>query len=112
MSQLISEGFLNEVRFAQAYVSGKFRIKQWGRRKIWSGLKMQNISEYAMRKAWLEIDEEEYLQTLQRLLEKKWRVTTAENEFLKKQKVGKFLIQKGYESELVWRALKSYQGEE
>jgi regulatory protein len=34
LSQLISEGFLNEERFAKAFAGGRFRMKKWGRLKI------------------------------------------------------------------------------
>ena len=108
IASLISDGFLNEERFARAFVSGKFRIKKWGRRKIQVGLKQHQISDYALKKAWEEIDEHEYEITMRTLIEKKWSQTSASNDFLRQQKVGKFMIQKGYEPELVWGMLKRF----
>ena len=56
---LIQDDFLNEERFAQAFVSGKFRIKRWGRVKIKSHLKQKHISDYCIKKGMQEIDETE-----------------------------------------------------
>ena len=55
LSELITQGYLNEERFAKAYAGGKFRIKGWGKRKILQGLKQHRISEYCIMKGF-EID--------------------------------------------------------
>ena len=52
-----------------------------------------------------EIEEEEYLQTLQLLLEKKLRQSKETNSFKKKAKLAKYLMNKGYESSLIWAEL-------
>ena len=93
---LIQDDFLNEERFAQAFVSGKFRIKRWGRVKIKSHLKQKHISDYCIKKGMQEIDETEYFETLHYWLERKEREVEEENEFKKKGKIAAFLIQKGF----------------
>ena len=103
---LIQDDFLNEERFAQAFVSGKFRIKRWGRVKIKSHLKQKHISDYCIKKGMQEIGEAEYFETLHYWLERKVREVKEENEFKKKGKIAAFLIQKGFESNLVWEALR------
>jgi len=103
---LIQDDFLNEERFAQAFVSGKFRIKRWGRVKIKSHLKQKHISDYCIKKGMQEIDETEYFETLHYWLDRKEREVEEENEFKKKGKIAAFLIQKGFESNLVWEALR------
>ena len=72
ISALIKDNFLNEERFARAYASGKFKIKSWGRNKIKMELKRREISDYCIRKAMTEIDEEDYYSALQSLLRKRW----------------------------------------
>jgi regulatory protein len=73
IADLISNRFLDEERFASAYVSGKFRIKKWGRIKIKSYLAQKHISNYSIQKALKEIDGEEYWQTLVQLANRKRR---------------------------------------
>ena len=68
---LIEAGYLNEERFAKAFVRGKFKIKKWGKVKIKHELKLRDISEYCIKKALLEIDEDDYLNTLNELVAKK-----------------------------------------
>lgn len=105
ISDLISNNFLNEERFARAYASGKFRIKKWGRNKIKTHLKKKAISDYSIRAAMTEIDEEEYLLTLQTLLEKKGALLRESDQWKRRQKLMRYLSSKGYESDLIHEAL-------
>ncbi len=104
---LISAGFLNEERFAQAFVRGKFRLKKWGKNKIMQGLKFKNISQNCMKSGIEEIDEHEYLETLSLLTEKKWNSISEKDVFKKKHKVFQYLIGRGFESELIQDAISS-----
>src|SRR3954463_14176962 len=72
ISTLIEEDYLNEERFARAFAGGKFRMKDWGRKKIYYALKENKVSEYNIKKAIKEIDEEDYKATLKDLAEKKY----------------------------------------
>lgn len=99
--ELIQSGLLNEENYARAIARGKFRMKQWGRRKIVEQLKIQQVSDYCIKKALTEIDEDEYLLTLNLLAEKKLKELKSEkNIFIRKQKMYRYLVQKGYESSL------------
>jgi regulatory protein len=109
ISDLIQNNFLNEERFASAFVSGKFRIKRWGRIKIKQHLKLKNISNYSTNKALNEIDEEDYLQTLNDLLESKNRLTKATNKWDRLAKLQRYMHSKGYENELVREGLVSLE---
>lgn len=97
MAELIADNFLNELRYAKAYVSGKFRINTWGRNKIKAGLKLQKISDYNLKKAMSTIDESEYLKVLKELLIKKKNILPATGFDLRK-KLFAYALQKGYES--------------
>jgi regulatory protein len=103
LSRLIEEEYLNEERFAILFAGGKFRVKQWGRVKIKFELKQKRISDYCIRKALNGIDEKEYLLTLTRLAKKKWASINklGTNHFVKMTKTRNFLLQKGYESEMI-----------
>ena len=106
IGKLITDNYLNETRFAQSYARGKFRIKKWGKIRILSQLKFRGISAWNIKKGMQEIDETEYFETLHYWLERKEREVEEENEFKKKGKIAAFLIQKGFESNLVWEALR------
>jgi len=99
---LISENFLNEERYALAFAGGKFRMKGWGKVKIRYEMKMQGISDYCIRKALQSIDEEAYAAMLEKYFQQKARMLQSEkNHFIKKTKIRNYLLQKGYESDLV-----------
>lgn len=99
---LIQNDFLNEERFARSFVRGKFNQKNWGRIKIRVELKKRKIPAKMIESALLEIDEEDYLKTLQNLFEKKKESLKNEREsFKKKAKIRNYLLQKGFESEIM-----------
>jgi len=102
IADLIENNLLNEERYAKAFVRGRFRLKKWGRKKILQELRLNKISEYCIKKAMSEIDPNEYDAVLNRLCSKKWRELNKEtNEFIKKGKVYRYLLQKGYEQDLI-----------
>ncbi len=108
ISYLITEGFINEVRFARAYAGGKFRIKKWGKVRIAHELKLRKISEACISKGFEEISEEEYIKTLDTLINKKSASLKHKIALIRKKKVAGYLINKGYEGALVWERLKDY----
>ncbi len=101
ISTLIEENYLNEERFAIAFAGGKFRMKEWGRKKIYYALKEKKVSEYNIKKAMKEIDDEAYEKTLAALAEKKFATLKSEQYLVRKKKTMDYLIQKGYEPEKV-----------
>ena len=101
IATLIEENYLNEERFALAYAGGKFRIKQWGRVKIKQALKQKQVSDYSIKKALKEIDEEDYRRTLTRLATLKLSSLRSGSPLTRKQKTIEYLLQKGYEPALV-----------
>lgn len=101
ISTLIEEDYLNEERFAKQYAGGKFRLKDWGRVKIYYGLREKQVSEYNIKKAMKEIDEEAYIKKLQQLADKKNESLKGEQYLVRKKKTMDYLMQKGYESSLV-----------
>jgi regulatory protein len=107
LATLIEENYLNEERFALQFAGGHFRLKSWGRVKIRYELKQRQVSEYCIKKALAAIDEEDYKKTLSRLAEKKWETLNDEtNIFSRKRKLQDYLMQKGYESDLVAAAVR------
>ena len=106
LSRLITEGFLNEERFAKAFAGGKFRMKKWGRLKIQNKLESLGLTNKCIGSGMKEIDPTDYSKTLKDLIKKKAQQTIEQNSFKKRDKVARFAIAKGYEPELVWEVVK------
>lgn len=100
IAHLVSENFLNEERFAIAFAGGKFRMQQWGRRKIKMMLQQKQVSDYCIRKGLSAIDPDDYDRTLTALAAKKSASLRGEHPLKKTQKIIQYLLQKGYETEL------------
>ena len=105
-SRLIVEGFLNEERFAIAFVGGKFRIKKWGRIRIIKELEMRNVSSYCIRKGLQEISDADYRKLISKYVAEKKKEVKEPNPLKKKYKIASSIISKGFEPEMVWEALK------
>ncbi|GAB5416226.1 MAG: regulatory protein RecX [Crocinitomicaceae bacterium] len=101
LADLISNNFLSEERFAEAYVSGKVNIKRWGKIKIRQHLKQKAISDYSIKKALGCIEESVYFGNLKHLTERKFATLKGPDDYNKKVKLYRFLSGKGYETEYV-----------
>jgi regulatory protein len=112
IATLIEEDYLNEERFAMQFAGGKFRMKEWGRKKIWYALKEKKVSDYNIKKALKEIDEETYHNKLAELAEKKYNSLKGEQYLVRRKKTMDYLLQKGYETELVTAAVSSISTKE
>ena len=102
ISQMIVENYLNEERFATIFAGGRFRMKKWGRVKIRYELKKKKVSEYCIRKALEQIDDDVYMKVLNDAAIRKWQLLIREkNTFTKRKKLRDYLISKGFESDLI-----------
>ncbi len=106
IAYLIEDNFLNEERFAKVFAGSKFRVKQWGRQKIKYELKARKLSEYCIKVGMAEIEDNDYIDTLKTILEKKkYELRTEKQPLIVKQKLAQYAIGKGFESELVWQII-------
>lgn len=100
--------FLDDVRFAHSFVSGKFRFNQWGRIRIRMELRLRKINDSLIKTAIQSIDLDEYAQTVHALVERKHRETEREKDLWKrKAKVIRFLSSRGFEQDLIMDAVES-----
>ena len=106
--ELIQQDFLNEERFSKAFSRGKFRIKSWGRNKIRQALFQKQISEYCIKKGLAEIEHPDYLDTLDRLIERTFNKHKGIQTYQKEAKTAQYLIGRGFESNLVWDQIKNF----
>lgn len=108
LTTLISMGFVDDQRYASAYVRGKRRINGWGRLKIKSGLQQRNISVPCINEALKEIDEEEYLLDLKTQYDSLWQQHARKKSNVSlKVAVLNTLRQRGFEPQLIYPLLES-----
>ncbi len=105
ISQLIENNYLNEERFAIQFARGKFRMKNWGRKKIQYELQQKGVNSFIIKMALKEIDEEKYFDTLQKLAQTKWNALHVESKLVRQSKTNAYLLQKGYEQTLISQVL-------
>ncbi len=100
---LQEDKFFNEERFAMAFAGGKFRYNNWGRVRIRQELRMRDISPALVNQALDSIDQTEYENLLQKLLDKKRQQYAKDGNA--REKTAASLIRAGFEMELVFRFL-------
>jgi len=108
ISELIKENCVNDERFAVAFASGRFKMKQWGRKKIQQGLKEKRVSDEIARKALEQINKKEYIIILNKLARERYASLKHEQYLVRKKKTMDYLLQKGYEVELVKDAINNF----
>lgn len=107
IGELIKGRFIDDLRYAIAYVRDKVRLNHWGRVKIRYQLSMERIKHSIIDQALDQIDEEMYADALQELLQKKARELKSEsNPFNKRQKLIKFAQGRGFEVDLIIKQIK------
>lgn len=108
MQLLIDEGFIDENRFAHAFVRSKMHLKKWGVNKIKMALKMKGVSDEIINDALAEIAPEHYRGELVNILKAK-KINDL-NESSRRAKLARYAIQKGYEPGLVWEVIRELEG--
>jgi regulatory protein len=102
---LIENNYINEERFAKSFAGGHFRQKQWGRIRIKHELRYRGLSDYCIRAGLAEIDDDDYLQTIRKMINRKADKNDFENPYLRKHKLARYIIGKGFEQDLVWQLI-------
>ena len=103
--ELVQFNFLNEERFARSVARGKFRINKWGKIKIRKELKKRDVYLKCIDLAMQEIDDKTYTITLKEILQKKNDILKETNSFNRKMKLIRYLVNRGYEYDLIDDAL-------
>ena len=105
INHLTNNNFINEQRFSNTFSSGKFNIKNWGKKKISFELKKRNIQSLFIKNSLEEIDTIQYCNTVRKLIHKKFISLNEKDVFKKKAKTVQYLYQKGFDTSLVWKLL-------
>jgi regulatory protein len=106
IEKLILNRFLDEKRFVESYISGKVRIKRWGRIKIKHQLFQKRVDKKLIEEGLKSVDQEIYWNNLIALANiKTFEIKPSENPWKAKQKIMTYLSSKGYEQDLIYEVL-------
>ena len=101
LDRLVRERFVDDERYARAFVKDKIRYNKWGRRKVQQALWQKGIDSEIQRKVLDEIDEKEYLSILRPLLRQKRKSIKAQNDYELNQKLLRFALGRGYTFDII-----------
>ena len=101
MQRLVSERYVDDERYARAFVRDKIRYNKWGRRKVEQALWMKHIDDDIRSRALSEVDDEEYLSVLRPLLKQKRRSIKAASDYERNQKLVKFALGRGFTFDII-----------
>lgn len=108
IDRLIDEKYIDESRYALAYVRDKVRFSHWGRVKIKSMLRMLRVSEQDIRNAFDSFDEDEYLGVLEDVIESKRRTLPEAESYASRVKLIRFALQRGFEMHEITKFISEY----
>ena len=102
IKHLLSNRFLDDKRFVESFVSGKFKIKRWGKIKIKHHLIQKRIDKVSIQEGLKTIDLDAYLETMKHLAQKKFLEKKVKDDLWAiRRRVSTYLASKGYESDLI-----------
>lgn len=105
VNRLVKERFVDDERYARAFVKDKIRYNKWGARKIRQALWMKHIDSDIQQQVLAEIDEKEYLDVLRPLLKQKRKTTKAQSDYELNQKLVRFALGRGYTYQVIRQCL-------
>jgi regulatory protein len=97
IDELQESDFINHTRYVEAFVNDKLRFNHWGKRKISYALKAKNIEEEIINQKLEQIDPALYEEILIEELDKKINSMREVSDNQRKDKVVRYLLQKGFE---------------
>lgn len=105
VDRLIKERYVDDERYARAFVKDKIRYNKWGRRKVQQALWMKRIDADVQQQVLDEIDEKEYLDVLRPLLKQKRKSIKAESDYELNQKLLRFALGRGFGFDIIRQCL-------
>ena len=105
VERLTKERYIDNERYARAFVKDKVRYNKWGRRKVQQALWMKRIDDDIQQRVLDEIDDEEYLKVLVPLLKQKRKSIKAANDYELNQKLVLFALGRGFSFDIIHQCL-------
>ena len=101
MARLVGERYVDDERYARAFVRDKIRYNKWGRRKVEQGLWAKHIDDDIRERVLGEVGADEYLSVLRPLLQQKRRSVKADSDYELNQKLVKFALSRGFTYDII-----------
>ena len=101
IDRLIKERYVDDERYARAFVKDKIRYNKWGRRKVQQALWKKRIDADIQQRVLDGIDEKEYVDILRPLLKQKRKTTKAENDYELNRKLVRFALSRGFDFSII-----------
>ena len=105
IARLVKERYIDDERYARAFVKDKVRYNKWGRRKVQQGLWKKRIDDDILQRVLDEVDDEEYLAVLKPLLKQKAKSIKAESDYELNQKLVRFAFGRGFTYDIIRQCL-------
>lgn len=105
LRHLVEEKYVDDERYAEAFVRDKYRFNKWGRIKIAQGLRMKGIDDETINNAMEAIDEKEYMEILRGLIAAKRKSTRGRSDYEVNGKVIRFATSRGFEFEAIRKCM-------
>ena len=105
MARLVKERYVDDERYARAFVKDKIRYNKWGRRKVQQALWLKHIDSDIQQTVLDEIDDDEYLKVLKPLLKQKSKGIKAESDYERNQKLVRFALGRGFTFDIIRQCL-------
>ncbi len=112
MERLVKDRYVDDERFARAFVLDKIRYNKWGRRKVEQALYQKHIADDIRRRTLDDVSDEEYLKVLQPLLKQKRRSTKAASDYEMNQKLIRFALGRGFTFDIIRQCMDVEEGME
>ena len=105
INRLVKERYIDDERYARAFVKDKIRYNKWGRRKVQQALWLKHIDTDIQQRVLDEIDEKEYLDVLRPLLKQKRKSIRAASDYEMNQKLVRFALGRGFGFDIIRQCL-------
>ena len=105
IDRLTKERYIDNERYARAFVKDKIRYNKWGLRKVQQALWMKRIDQDIQQRVLDEIDEKEYLDVLRPLLKQKRKSIKADSDYEMNQKLVRFALSRGFTFDIIRQCL-------
>ena len=100
VDRLVALRFIDNSRYAEAYVREKSDLAGWGPRKIAMQLRAKGVERDIVERALTTLDDDSQLKRLTERLQRKMRTTKAANDYELRGKLLRYAMSLGYDYEL------------